>query len=51
MENEIKKKRGVKPKRLEAQKRLWNTSPKAYEEKKKNKKKRDLDQKMEEEPA
>ena len=55
MENEIKKKRGGKPKRLEAQKRLWNTRPKAYEEKekikRKNKKKRDPDQKMEEELA
>ena len=51
VENEIKKKRGGKPKRLEAQKRPWNTSPKAHEGKERKEKNRDLDQKMEEEPA
>ena len=51
VENEIKKKRGGKPQRLEAQKRPWNTSPKAHEGKERKEKNRDLDQKMEEEPA
>ena len=51
MENEIKKKRGGKPQRLEAQKRPWNTSPKAHEGKGRKENNRDLDQKMEEEPA
>ena len=49
MENEKRKERGGKPKRLEAQKDHEIRAPKPMKEKKE--KKRNPDQKMEEEPA